>query len=57
MEMQMNTEKSKKRRGAVTRPAADVMSFFGILKSRIKYDPHEKRKARAAIGRRAARRH
>jgi bifunctional DNA-binding transcriptional regulator/antitoxin component of YhaV-PrlF toxin-antitoxin module len=43
--------------GVVTlRPLADVMSFFGALKSNVPYDPQEKAKARAAMGRHAARR-
>lgn len=42
--------------GTVTlRPLPDVMSFFGALQSPMPYDPQEKQKARAAMGRRAAR--
>jgi bifunctional DNA-binding transcriptional regulator/antitoxin component of YhaV-PrlF toxin-antitoxin module len=39
--------------GTVTmRPLPDVMSFFGKLKNDVPHDPHEKEKARKAMGRR-----
>jgi len=42
--------------GVVTmRPLPDVMSFFGALKNNLPYDPHEKDKAREAMGRHTAR--
>lgn len=42
--------------GTVTlRPLPDVMSFFGVLKSRIPYNADEKVTARRAQGRRASR--
>jgi bifunctional DNA-binding transcriptional regulator/antitoxin component of YhaV-PrlF toxin-antitoxin module len=47
------------REGLITmRPLPDVMSLFGALKSHVPhvpYDPNEKRKAREAMGRHAAR--
>ena len=44
--------------GVVTlRTLPDVMSFYGSLGGRVPYDPDEKRKARAAMGRRASRKH
>ncbi|MGA2230802.1 MAG: hypothetical protein ABSH22_07875 [Tepidisphaeraceae bacterium] len=36
-------------------PPRDLMSLFGSLHSPIPYDPQEKQKARAAMGRHAAR--
>lgn len=42
--------------GVVTmRPLPDVMSFFGALKNNLPHDPHEKHKAREAMGQHAAR--
>ena len=39
--------------GMVTmRPLPDVMSFFGKLKNDVPFDPHEKGKARQAMGKR-----
>ena len=41
--------------GVVTmRPLPDVMSFFGKLKGDDPFDPHEKARARAAMGHRAS---
>jgi len=58
----MNLGSKRKVRIAITkagevsiRPLPDVMSFFGALKNNVPYDPDEKRKARAAIGHRGAR--
>ena len=43
--------------GIITmRPLPDVMSFYGGLKSKVKYSPAEKQIAREAMGRRSMRR-